>query len=145
MLAGFVSLCLLAGVSLGSPLASEFAASQQSPASATQTKAETPWPPAGVVRVGAGVVAPRLIKETNPNYTAQAMDGGVQGLVAMEVVVGVDGKVGEVRVTRSLDRRFGLDDEAVATVKEWEFTPGQKDGVAVPVLVEVEMTFTLRK
>jgi hypothetical protein len=29
-------------------------------------------------------------------------------------------------------------------VKQWQFTPGTKDGVAVPVLVDVEMTFTLR-
>lgn len=56
-----------------------------------------------------------------------------------------DGKVGEVRVTRSLDQKFGLDEEAIKTLKKWQCLPGKEDGVAVPVLVEVEMTFTLRK
>ena len=46
---------------------------------------------------------------------------------------------------RSLDKRYGLDDESVKALKQWQFTPGQKDGVAVPVVVEVEMTFTIGK
>jgi TonB family protein len=55
-----------------------------------------------------------------------------------------DGSVGQVRITRSLDDRFGLDQEAIATVKQWRFEPGRRLGVAVPVLVEIEMQFTLR-
>jgi outer membrane biosynthesis protein TonB len=35
------------------------------------------------------------------------------------------------------------DEEAVRTLRQWTFKPGTKDGVAVPVRVEVEMTFTL--
>jgi TonB family protein len=113
--------------------------------SAGQVTAEKPWPPAGVARPGAGVVSPRLIKEVKPKYTAAAMAAKIAGLVSMEVIVEADGTVGEVRVKRSLDREFGLDDEAVRTVKLWRFAPGRKDGVAVPVLVEIEMTFSLRK
>jgi TonB family protein len=59
--------------------------------------------------------------------------------------VRADGTVGEVCVVRSLDRRYGLDDEAVKALKQWQFTPCQKDGVAVPVVVEVEMTFMIGK
>ena len=62
----------------------------------------------------------------------------------MEVVVRKDGTVGDVRVKKSLDRKFGLDDEAVRAVKEWRFVPGKKNEAAVPVLVEIEMTFTQR-
>ena len=68
----------------------------------------------------------------------------VTGFIDMEAVVEIDGTVGEVRVTQSLDSKFGLDDEAVATVKKWVFAPGTEDGVVVPVLVEVRMSFTLR-
>jgi protein TonB len=117
----------------------------QPPAAATQTPVEAPWPPAGVSRPGGEVTAPRLDKEFKPKYTAAAMRARVQGNIAMEAVVLADGTVGEVRVTRSLDREYGLDDEAVRTLKKWLFKPGTRDGVAVPVLVEVEMTFTLRK
>ena len=106
---------------------------------------ETPWPPAGVLRLGPGITAPRLVKDVKPSYTAAAMRAKIAGAVWMDVVVNVDGKVGDVRVTHSLDREYGLDDQAVAAVKKWEFKPGTKDGAPVPVVVQIEMTFTLRK
>jgi TonB family protein len=73
------------------------------------------------------------------------MDQKIQGIVEIEAVIESDGTVGEVKVVRSLDAEFGLDEEAVKAVKKWLFKPGKKDGVAVPVLVNIEMTFTLRK
>ena len=117
------------------------------PAPATQQPAETPWPPEGVYRVGKGVTVPKVISEARPSYTADAMYAKVEGLVVLEAVVLTDGTVGEIRVKRSLDRRFGLDDEALAAVKKWRFAPGTgtKDGVAVPVLVEIEMSFKMGK
>jgi protein TonB len=81
---------------------------------------------------------------TRPHYTSDARRAGVNGAVKMEAVVQTDGTVAEVRVVRSLDKKFGLDEEAVKTLKQWRFEPGKKGGVAVPVLIEVEMTFTVR-
>jgi TonB family protein len=72
------------------------------------------------------------------------MRAKIQGVVTLEAVVQPDGSVGYVRVTRSLDQTFGLDQEAIKTVKKWRFAPGTKLGQPVPVLVEIEMTFTLR-
>jgi TonB family protein len=108
-------------------------------------KPEQPWPPAGVFRRGPEITEPKLIKETRPNYTPQSMRAKIQGSVFLEAVVLADGTVGEVRVVRSLDKEHGLDDEAVNTLKKWRFTPGKKDGVAVPVVVEVQMSFSMRK
>jgi len=65
----------------------------------------------------------------------------IQGAVMLEAVIESDGTVGEVRVTRSLDRKFGLDDAAVNSLKEYRFTPGPKDGIPVPVLVSIEVSF----
>ena len=117
----------------------------QQPTATAQTSAEKPWPPEGVRRPGADVKAPRIVKDVKPRYTREAMAAKIEGNVQMEAIVQADGTVGEVRVVRSLDHRFGLDDEAVACLKQWRFTPGTKDGAAIPVLVQVEMTFTLRK
>ena len=72
------------------------------------------------------------------------MRAGIKGGVSLDVVVLADGSVGKVTVTKSLDTVYGLDAEAVKAVKRWRFDPGTKDGKAVPVLVEIEMTFTLR-
>ena len=110
----------------------------------TAPAATEPWPPAGVTRMSKEIVAPVLVKETKPLFSDKAQRAKVQGVVTMEAVIGRDGKVGEVRVVRSLDREFGLDEEAVKAVKQWEFKAGTKDGVAVPVLVEIEMSFKLR-
>jgi protein TonB len=117
----------------------------QPPASAAQPTADTPWPPVGVFRPGDDVTPPRLLEEARPRYTPDAMRAKIQGSVFLQAVVEPDGTVGEVRVTRSLDRKFGQDDEAVKTLKKWRFTPGSKDGVAVPVLVEVQMSFSQKR
>jgi TonB family protein len=98
-----------------------------------------------VYRVGAdGVKAPKLIKETKPVYTRAAMDAKIQGMVRMEAIVLEDGTVGEVVVTESLDREYGLDDEAVKALRQWVFAPGTKDDKPVAVRVEIEMKFTLK-
>jgi protein TonB len=120
-------------------------APQQPAAAAAQPKPDQPWPPAGVVRVDGEVKAPKLVYEIKASYTGDARRAAIQGVIVMEAVVLVDGTVGEVRVTRSLDKQHGLDDEAVRALRKWRFEPGTKDGVAVPVVVEVEMTFTVRK
>lgn len=93
---------------------------------------------------GSGVVAPRLLKEVKPAYTGDAMRAKIQGVVTVEAIVLPNGTVGDVRIIRSLDRTFGLDDEAIKAVRKWAFAPGTRFGQAVPVLVEIELTFTLR-
>jgi protein TonB len=118
---------------------------QQPPSAAPQAPAEAPWTPEGVYRPGNGVKMSRIIKEIRPSYTADAIRAKIQGVVLLEAVIQTDGTVGEVRVKRSLDRHYGLDDAALAAVKKWQFAPGTKDDVAVPVLVEVEMAFALGK
>ena len=100
--------------------------------------------PSGVARPGEGVTAPQIEKEVKPVYTESAKKERIQGSVGMDVVVLADGSVGDVNVTQSLDKKHGLDDEAVKAVRQWRFVPGKKDGKAVPVLVEIEMTFTLK-
>jgi Gram-negative bacterial TonB protein C-terminal len=50
----------------------------------------------------------------------------------------------QVRIVRSLDPTFGLDDEALRAVKNWRLRPGTRQGRNVAVIVEIELTFTLR-
>lgn len=98
----------------------------------------------GVYRPGNGVELPRVIREVRPNYTSDAMRAKVQGVVMLECVVRPDGSVGDVQVVRSLDSTFGLDQEAIKAAKQWRFRPGTRLGEPVPVLVTIELTFTLR-
>ena len=95
---------------------------------------------------GNGVSPPQLIKEVKPNYTADAMRAKLQGVVEMQAVVLPDGSVdpSRIRITRSLDAAFGLDQQAIIAVKQWRFRPGMRSGQAVASWVTVELTFTLR-
>ena len=102
-------------------------------------------PLAGVVRPGNGVTIPRIIREVKPQYTAEAIRAKVQGGVLLECVVQTDGTVGDVRVIRSLDNTHGLDQEAIKSAKQWKFAPGTRNGEPVPVMVTIELTFTLGK
>ncbi len=98
----------------------------------------------GAYREGNGVSSPVLIHETKPNYTGEAMRARIQGLVKLEAIVMPDGTVGDVRVVHSLDQQFGLDKEAIRTLRQWRFKPGMRLGQPVPVLILVEISFTLR-
>ncbi len=98
----------------------------------------------GPYRPGNGVQLPTVLQEIKPQYTAEAMRARIQGTVLLECVVLPDGTVGPVEVVRSLDSSFGLDQEAVKAAKKWRFRPGTRLGEAVPVLVTIELTFTLR-
>ena len=90
--------------------------------------------------------SPVLIREVKPNYTGDAMRAKLQGIVEMEAVVLADGTIdpNRIKITRSLDSTFGLDQQAIIAVKQWRFRPGLYKGQPVPVRVNVELTFTLR-
>jgi TonB family protein len=98
----------------------------------------------GWYRPGNGVISPEVIHEEKPQYTSEAMRAKVQGIVEVEAIVMPDGTVSQVQIVRSLDDRFGLDQKAVEAVKRWRFRPGTRMGKPVPVLVNIELTFTLR-
>jgi periplasmic protein TonB len=100
----------------------------------------------GPHQIGNGVSSPVLIHEIRPNYTGDAMRAKLQGPVEMEAVVQPDGTVDpkSIRVTRSLDSTFGLDDQAIIAVKQWRFRPATLHGQAVAVIINIELTFTLR-
>ena len=98
----------------------------------------------GAIVGGPGVTLPIPILRATPKYTVEAMRARIQGIAMIECVVLPDGTVGDARVTRSLDRRFGLDEEAIAAAKRWRFRPGLFNGKPVPVVVTIELAFSVR-
>ena len=97
-----------------------------------------------IYRPGDDVTAPRVLQRVNTQYTDAALRAKVQGNVLLDVVINTDGSVGDVKVSRSLDSKFGLDEEAIKAARQWRFAPGTRMGVPVRVLVTLEMTFSLR-
>jgi TonB family protein len=99
----------------------------------------------GAYVAGKDVLLPKLLRDRKPSYTGEAMRAQIEGTVLLECVVETDGTIRRATVTRSLDDRFGLDQEAIKAVRAWRFTPGTREGVAVPVWITIELTFSLRK
>jgi len=98
----------------------------------------------GVYPIGNGVSAPIPLRRPPPAYTAEAMRARLQGVVVLNCVVRPDGKCSDIRVLKSLDMMFGLDHQAIASAREWVFRPGMRMGQPVPVLVTLEIGFTIR-
>lgn len=95
----------------------------------------------GAYRVGEGVSAPRVIYSPDPEFSEEARKAKFQGTVVLSLIVGPDGKPHDVRVHRSLG--MGLDEKALEAIQRWKFEPGRKDGIAVAVVVNVEVNFHL--
>lgn len=98
----------------------------------------------GVYRPGNGVTTPRLLQQVKPAYTSDAMRAKVQGTVLLQCTVLPDGSVADIRVIRSLDPVFGLDEEAKKAARQWRFAPGTRMGEPVKVEITIELSFSLR-
>lgn len=80
-----------------------------------------------------GLRNPVLVTACTPHYTPEALGAGISGHVTLRVQLAADGAVERAVVAQSLDKRHGLDEQAMFTVAKFAFEPATLDGVAVPV------------
>ena len=83
----------------------------------------------------------RLITNFAPPSNDYAQDAGVAGVAMYHVVVTPDGKPAQIVVGRPIG--FGLDENAVASIRKASFQPAMKDGKPVPVLVDLVVEFRI--
>lgn len=83
----------------------------------------------------------RLLTTFEPPSNDFAQAAGVAGVAQYHVVVGADGKPGEIAVGRPIG--FGLDENAVAAIRKASFAPALKDGKPVPVVVDLLVEFRI--
>jgi TonB family protein len=96
----------------------------------------------GPYRPGSGVLPPRLLREVKATYTEEARRRNLEGDVVLEIVVRRDGSVSDVRLLNGLPS--GLNERAIAAVRQWRFAPATRLGQPVDVVVEVSVEFKLR-
>ena len=96
----------------------------------------------GPYRAGSGIEPPRLLREVKAAYSDEARRANITGDVEMEITIRRDGTVSDVRILRGLGG--GLNERAVAAVRQWKFAPARLKGTPVDVIVEVSVEFTLR-
>jgi TonB family protein len=85
---------------------------------------------------------PILLNNPQPRYTEEARKNKIQGLVKVRVLIGSDGAVKRVQVTRGLPD--GLDEQAIQAAYQLRFKPAMKAGQPVSFWQSVDIEFNLR-
>ena len=93
------------------------------------------------VQITAAVTRPVPIKSPKPQHSAEAMRARIEGTVTLEVLVDERGLVADARVLKSIPL---LDQSALEAARQWEFKPAMLNGEPVPVLIQLELNFTLK-
>ena len=85
----------------------------------------------------------RITRKFQPRYTKEARQNGVEGTVALQVVLA---STGQVIITQTLNELpFGLTEKAIEAAHLTEFTPAMKDGRTVSQATRLEYNFSLDK
>jgi periplasmic protein TonB len=101
--------------------------------------APPPPPPPPPVRMefNDSMTPPKVISGPNPEYTDQALEREVQGLMVVKCVVTVEGRVHDCRVLQSLPF---MDRAVIGALEQRRYTPALLQGKPV----EVDYTFRIR-
>lgn len=82
----------------------------------------------------------KVIRKVIPQIPSQARPGGTPpSILALRIVVPENGPSCNIRVISTIG--FGLDEAAIAAVRQWEFQPGVLGGKQVAVELPIEIAF----
>jgi len=93
------------------------------------------------IRAIGEIKPPKLIKKVDPLYPDIARQARVEGVVIIEAVTDIYGRVAQVKVLRSIPL---LDGAAVDAVRQWVYEPMIINGRPRSVIFLVTVTFQLR-
>lgn len=114
------------------------------PASLVADVAEHPTVPKETVRVmhvGGSVIPPKPIKTPDPGFSVAARRMKYSGKVEVYLWAEPDGSCSHVSIARPAG--LGLDEQAVATVSQYKFSPATQNGKPVRVELYVEVNFQI--
>ena len=94
-----------------------------------------------VYQVSGGVAAPKVIYAVDPEFSDEARRAKFQGICVVALIVDAQGNPQRVHAVGHLG--MGLDEKAVAAVKQYKFKPATLQGRPVPVEVNVEVDFRI--
>ena len=102
---------------------------------------EQPWVPLDDGPFVATSARPRLVQGARADYPEMARLAGLQGLVMVKVLVGVDGRVEQVELLKGVHPL--IDRPALAAARKLVFAPGTQRDIPVPCYVAVPFRFNL--
>ena len=91
--------------------------------------------------VGGGVSAPVVVYSVEPEFSEEARRAKFSGNVLVSLWVDEKGIPSHVHVVHSVG--MGLDEKAVAAVKQYRFKPAMENGKPVMVEMYIDVTFTI--
>ena len=97
---------------------------------------DTPTP-LTIYKAGGDVRPPRLVNKVSENFTENAHNQKIPGNIVISLYVDLQGMPRDIRVVRGVGH--GMDEQAVATVQQYRFKPGTKNGE--PVAVQILANF----
>lgn len=95
-----------------------------------------------VQRVPAKVMAARIESQVQPKYPEQAKKKRIQGTVVLNVEIGKDGTVDDVKVASGPKE---LRQSALVAVRQWTYKPYLLDGSPVEVDTTISVVYTLNE
>lgn len=96
--------------------------------------------PSGPLHLGGEVKAPRQLYTPPPRYPLLARQARVEGDVQIDAVIDKDGNVVQEHATAGPPL---LIDAALEAVKHWKYQPTYLNGVAWPIELTINVTFSL--
>ncbi|HUO87349.1 MAG TPA: energy transducer TonB [Thermoanaerobaculia bacterium] len=90
--------------------------------------------------VGADITPPRAVDRPAPQYTSEAREARIQGVVILRVEIDRQGRVRSTKVLKGLP--MGLSESAAETVSRWRFEPAlDADGEPIDVYYNITINF----
>jgi TonB family protein len=119
------------------------------------TPRETPSPTAGdransgaakqgggnVMHIGGSVRPPQVLQSSAPKYSDTAKELGFSGNVQVYLWIEEDGRPSNFQVVRPVG--LGLDEAAIACVREYKFAPAKQNGKPVKVDLYIDVNFQI--
>jgi hypothetical protein len=82
---------------------------------------------------------PQAMRTPRPQHSMTMVENRVSGLVSVQILVGRDGRVVDVKVTKDLG--FDSGEVTAEAVRQYEFIPAQKNGEPVSVWIGMNVQF----
>ena len=95
----------------------------------------------GVTLQNTSVTLPQLVHFTRPEYTDEARRLEIDGAVTIQAEFDIEGRFKVLRIVKSLGH--GLDESALAALKNWRFTPAYRNGQRVSVVTLIDVRFII--
>jgi TonB family protein len=96
-------------------------------------------PACGSTQLGGNLKPPMKLKDVRPRYKAEWSAAALTGNVLLQVVIGKDGKIRDLEVVSPANA--DLEEEAIAAVSQWEFSPTWLNCEPIEVRMFVTVSF----